>query len=169
MPEERATEAVVSLDAAGRYVDANPTALELLGVSLEEFLASPPNRFAVEPTSDAERVALRAEWEAGGGRPVVGTAGLKRGDGTTIRISYAVETAGDGLRARLWQIEGSPVAPLSVFTVGDVLREWRAAERDLAELVPGTAEWARRLSEIELLRAKYQELFQALKPRAGPG
>jgi hypothetical protein len=47
-----------------------------------------------------------------------------------------------------------------------VLREWRAAERDLAELMPGTPEWARTLNEIELLRGRYQELFDTVKPRS---
>jgi hypothetical protein len=46
-----------------------------------------------------------------------------------------------------------------------VLRQWRAAERDLAELIPGSAEWARTLAEIELLRGKYQELFKSVSPQ----
>jgi hypothetical protein len=62
-------------------------------------------------------------------------------------------------------VEGSPEAPPSVFTLGSVLRQWRAAERDLAELMPGSAEWARTLAEIELLRGKYQELFKSVAPQ----
>jgi hypothetical protein len=42
--------------------------------------------------------------------------------------------------------------------VGDVLREWRAAERSLAELTPDTPHWERTLSEIDMLRGRYQEL-----------
>jgi PAS domain S-box-containing protein len=160
-----AAEAVITLDSAGRYVGANKSALQLLGVTLEELRASPPERFSIRPADQAEQAALRAEWESAGSRPLVGTAGLKRADGTTIRVSYAIETAGTGFRARMRQIEGSPEAPPSVFSVGSVLREWRAAERDLAELMPGTAEWARTLSEIELLRARYQELFKSVKPQ----
>lgn len=158
-------EAVISLDATGRYIGANKTALQLFGVTLAQLRASPPDRFSIQPTNQSEQAALRAEWEAAGLRPLVGTAGLKRADGTTIRISYAIETDGSGFRARLWQVEGSPEAQPSVFTVGSVLREWRAAERDLAELKPGTQEWGRRLSEIELLRDRYQELFKSFKPR----
>jgi PAS domain-containing protein len=162
----RPAEAVISLDATGRYIGANKPALQLFGVTLAELRASPSDRFSILPTNQSEQAALRAEWESGGLRPLVGTAGLKRADGTTIRISYAIETAAPGFRARMWQIEGAPEAPPIVFSVGSVLREWRAAERDLAELLPGTVEWGRRLSEIELLRDRYQELFKSVRLQA---
>jgi PAS domain-containing protein len=166
MLNPRAAEAVISIDATGRYVGANEPALQLLGVTLAELRASPPDRFAIRPANHSERAALRAEWESAGSRPLVGTTGLKRADGTTIRVTYAIETAGSGFRARMWQVEGSPEAPPVVLSVGSVLREWRAAERDLAELKPGTLEWARRLSEIELLRNRYQQLFKSFEPPA---
>ncbi|MEX2135926.1 MAG: PAS domain-containing protein [Chloroflexota bacterium] len=166
MAKRPAAEAVISLDPNGRYISANKPALQLFGVTLAELRASPPDRFAIRPTNQSERAALRAEWESAGSRPLVGTAGLKRADGTTIRISYAIETARPGFRARLWQVDGSPEAPPTVFSVGSVLREWRAAERNLAELVPGTPEWRRILGEIELLRDRYHELFKSVKPQA---
>jgi PAS domain-containing protein len=167
MPNAPTTEAIITLDAEGRYLDANPAALELLGVSLADLRTSAPDRFEIRPSIGAEQDALRAQWETEGSQPLVGTAGLQRADGTLIRVAYAVETSGPGFRARLWRVDGSPHAPTSVFTVGDVLREWRAAERELAELAPGTPEWARMLSEIELLRSRYQELFRAMKPLSG--
>lgn len=161
-----AAEAVVSLDAMGRYIGANKPALQLLGVTLAELRASSPDRFAIRPSNGAEQAALRAQWESGGSRPLVGTAGMKRADGTPIRVSYAIEALDSGYRARLWEVEGSPQAPPSVFTVGSTLREWRAAERTLAELRPGTPEWRRILGEIELLRDRYHELFKSLKTQA---
>jgi PAS domain-containing protein len=164
MRDQQTTEAVIAIDATGRYVDANAAALDLLGVSLAELRTSAPDRFALRPTVDVEQAALRSRWESGGTQPLVGTTGLRRADGTTVRVAYAIEAADAGYRARLWQVEGSPHAPPSVFTVGDVLREWRAAERVLAALVPGTPEWARTVSEIELLRGKYQELFTVVEP-----
>jgi PAS domain S-box-containing protein len=167
MPQPQQTEAVIVLDAAGRYVDANQAALELLGVSLDELRASAPDRFSVTPMADAEQAAFRARWESGGAQPLVGTTGLRRRDGTVIRVAYAIEMAESGARARLWQVAGSPHAPTSLYTVGDVLREWRAAERVLAELAPGTPEWARTLDEIAVLRGQYQEIFRALTPRPG--
>ena len=162
---KRPAEAVISLDASGRYLGANEPALELLGVTLAELRASSPDRFAIRPRNDFEQAAFREEWESGGSRPLVGTAGLKRADGTMIRVSYAIETARSGFRARLWRVEGSPEAPPSVYSVGSVLREWRAAERNLGELLPGTPEWRRTLNEIDLLRETYQELFKS-KPQA---
>jgi PAS domain-containing protein len=156
---------VIALDTNGQYVDANAAALELLGVSLAELRTSAPERFAIRPTGDVELAALRAQWQSGVSQPLVGTAGLRRADGTMIRVTYAIEAADSGYRTRLWQVEGSPQAPASAFTVGDVLREWRAAERQLAQLVPGTPEWARTLSDVELLRVRYQELFSAVKQR----
>jgi PAS domain-containing protein len=159
-------EAVLSLDATGRYIGANKPALQLLGVTLAELRASSPDRFAIRPSNEAEQAALRAEWESAGSRPLVGTAGIKRADGTPIRVSYAIETLDSGFRARLWQIEGAPEAPPSVFSVGSVLREWRAAERTLAELMPGTPEWRRTLADIELLRDRYHEVFTSLKTQS---
>ncbi|MEA2674366.1 MAG: hypothetical protein QOI92_1558 [Chloroflexota bacterium] len=164
MPEDQSIEAVVELDMAGRCIDANAAALELLGVSLDELRAAPPGQFAVRPTVAGEQHSLRAQWTEGGEELVVGTAGLRRGDGAIIRVAYALEKTAAGLRARLWQVEGAPDSPTSVFTVGDVLREWRAAERELTELVPGSRDWARTLGEIELLRDRYQELFKAAEP-----
>jgi PAS domain-containing protein len=164
MPKHQGSEAVLTLDTAGRFIDANLAALELLGVSLVELRASAPDRFAMRPTIAEEQTALRAQWEAGGSQPLVGTAGLRRADGTTIRVAYAIEAADPGLRARLWHIDAPPDEPTTIFTVGEVLREWRAAERELAELAPGTQDWARTLLEIELLRSRYQELFRAAEP-----
>jgi PAS domain-containing protein len=164
MPEDQPSEAVVELDMAERCVDANAAALDILGVSLDELRAAPPGQFAVQPVIPGEQRSLRAQWAEGGEELVVGTAGVRRGDGAIIRVAYALEKTPGGLRARLWQVEGSPESPTSVFTVGDVLREWRAAERELTELVPGSRDWARTLGEIELLRDRYQELFKAAEP-----
>lgn len=166
--EEAAQEAIVSIDSAGQYINANQPALDLLGVSLDELRTSAPDRFAIRPAVEGEETALRNEWQAAGARPLVGTAGLRRADGTTVRVAYAIETTDSGFRARLWQVSGSPESRASVFTVGDVLREWRTAERRLVELTAGTPEWARTLAEVELLRGKYRDLFTALaSPKAG--
>jgi hypothetical protein len=49
-----------------------------------------------------------------------------------------------------------------MYTNGEVLSQWRAAERRLDELVPGTDDWANAQSEIELWRSTYQALFRRL-------
>jgi hypothetical protein len=52
-----------------------------------------------------------------------------------------------------------------VFTIADVLREWRGAERRLVALEPSSEE-ARRLSgEIELLRLTHDRLFRRASGR----
>ncbi|HYL40168.1 MAG TPA: PAS domain-containing protein [Candidatus Binatus sp.] len=104
-------------DPAGRCLDANEAALELLGLTLDDRLTSPPDRFAFDPAaaSDAEQEALRQQWD-----------------------------------------------------VGDVLREWRAAERALAELEPGSPDWARLEAQIGVLRARYQALFVTANPADEP-
>jgi PAS domain-containing protein len=165
VPSPAAGEAVINIDPSGRYVDANEPALRLLGVTLDELRASPPDRFAIRPNSESEQAAFRAEWESDGARPLIGTAGLKRADGSTIRVSYAIEATGSGFRARLWHVDGAPEAPPTVFTVGGVLRQWRAAERELTELTPGSPEHARTAGEIELLRGTYHELFKSVTPQ----
>jgi PAS domain-containing protein len=167
MMDDQPNEAVIEFDAAGHCLNANRAALDLLRVSLDELRAAPAGHFSIQPSVDEEESALRAQWTAGGREPLAGTTGLMRGDGATIRVAYAIESTGFGFRARLQQVEGSPHSPTSVFTVGDVLREWRAAERQLTELSPGSPDWARTLSEIELLRNRYQELFNAAEPVSG--
>jgi PAS domain S-box-containing protein len=155
-------EAVILINAAGQYIDANAAALDMLGVTLAELLVSSPERFAITPADEGDRAALRSEWEREGSRSLVGTAGLKRADGEMIRVSYVIETLDQGFRARMSPVNGSPGSPSTVFTVGQVLSEWRAAERNLEQLVPNTPAWARTLSEIDLLRSRYQEVFRSL-------
>jgi hypothetical protein len=47
----------------------------------------------------------------------------------------------------------------------ELLREWRAAERGLAELKPGSIAWVDRQVEIERLRQRYQDAFDAMHRR----
>lgn len=169
MSAQAAEEAVILLDAAGRYVGANAAALEILGITLTELLASRPDRFAMEATDEGDRVAFRSEWESDGSLPLVGTSGLKRADGTTIRVSYAIAPTATGFRARISHVEGSPTEPPTVLSVGEVLREWRTAERNLTELTPDTPDWARLQDEIDLLRKRYQEVFRSLTDSHAPG
>lgn len=161
MLEADANDGLLILDADGRYLDADEAALALLGVSLEELRASAPDRFAIEPLDEGHQASLRDEWKAHGAHPLVGTAGVRRADGTRIRLAYLVEAAEHGFRARIRQIDADADAAPTVFTVGDVLREWRAAERELALLEPGTKEWERVQREIDLLRGQYKDLFRS--------
>ena len=58
--------------------------------------------------------------------------------------------------------EDSPSHPADVPALVDLLRDWRAAERGLAELKPGSIAWADRLVEIDRLRERYQAAYDAL-------
>jgi hypothetical protein len=57
--------------------------------------------------------------------------------------------------------------PQPIEAAGQVVREWRAAERLLAALAPGTPEWERTLGEVERLRGQYQQLFKTAEPPIG--
>lgn len=156
-------EGLIYTDPSGRYLDANVAATELLAVTLDELLASSPGRFsfAPSPTADAEQAALMQQWD--GTSPLVGQGGLRRGDGSAIRVTFAIEPRESGFLLRLSRIDGPPEAAPTLFAIGDVRREWRAAERTLAELQPGTPEWARLDSQIAVLEERYQSLFYAAK------
>jgi hypothetical protein len=41
-----------------------------------------------------------------------------------------------------------------------VLDEWRAAERDLADAEPGTAEWELRRADVDRLSDEYARAYQ---------
>ena len=61
-----------------------------------------------------------------------------------------------------------PDAPTTVLWVGDVLREWRDAERALDGLPAGNPALAQTLAEIELRCRQCQALFRATEPNADP-
>jgi PAS domain-containing protein len=167
MPEQHASPALIELDRDGHYLNANLAALDLLGVTLMELRSSAPDRFAMPPHVESPGAAAPVHWETGRTEPLVGTTGVRRGDGTTIRVGYAIEPSESGYRVRLWLADGSPHEPATFHTADEVLRQWRAAERALTEHAPGSPEWARTMIEIESLRGQYQEVFRALDPPHG--
>jgi hypothetical protein len=57
-------------------------------------------------------------------------------------------------------LDGAPDAAPIVYTAGQVLAEWRAAERRLTEIPEGSAEWRAIHRDIEVFRARYQEVFK---------
>ena len=69
-----------------------------------------------------------------------------------------------GFVARL--VGGEPedpeVHPAGPPALVELLREWRSAERGLAEVEPGSDAWAKLQAEVEELRQRYQEAFNAL-------
>ena len=164
MAAEDPGDGVVDLDSSGRrYVAANATALEILGVTLEELLDSDPDRFSVTARDPDAQAALSSQWERQGRDPVVGGTPLRRADGQVIRVTYAIEATRTGYRARFRPVEGPVRAPTTMYTVGEVLRQWREAERRLTTLLPSSPEWADVEAEISVLRDRYQELFAGIR------
>ena len=150
------------LDEDGSVQAASAAALELLGTTLGELKAAPPGAFAARPTPQAEQAALRTEWEALGRPELAGEATIRRADGRQVRVRYLIaQRPGGGFTVVLERGEGAEEAPGTVFALGDVLSQWRAAERRLATISPDSPEWAEVSGEIARLRATYQAGYRA--------
>jgi hypothetical protein len=153
--------ATLTIRADGTIAEASPDALHLLGVSLAQLRALPSGAFAPEPPDAEANEAFRAQWESGGRPDIGGAATLKRLDGSKVRVRFAISSREDGgYFAVLAPMRGSTSAPATVFTGGRILSEWRAAERRLTEVAPGSDEAQAIEAEIERLRTHYQELFR---------
>jgi len=53
-----------------------------------------------------------------------------------------------------------PIVMIGPRPVSVVLDEWRAAERDLADAEPGTAEWELRRADVDRLSDEYARAYQ---------
>ena len=160
-------DAVVVLGSDGTYEDATPSALQLLGVTLE-VRASPPNRFRPEPADPAEQAAFREEWERQGSPGLAGKATMRRADGSLARISFTIGQAPGGRFHALLRPIAEPVEQAArVYTLGTVLAEWRAAERQLHSIPVGSPQYEAVRSAIESYRTDYQRLFAEERSRQG--
>jgi PAS domain-containing protein len=162
------TAATVMLDREGRYLDADDAALDLLGVaSVEEFRAMSPELFAAVPPDPAEQEAWRAAYFASRADGVLAEGAIRRTDGELIRVRTAILEEPDGrFRALFYPVE-RPTTNLTarVFRISDVLAEWRAAERQLADVDPESQDGVALTAEIELLRSQYRQLVSQAAER----
>jgi hypothetical protein len=153
----------VTLDIEGRYLDADERALELLGVdSIETLRATPPEAFAAVPADPEEQTAWRRAYFESASSAVLAEAAFRRLDGELVRVRTAILNEPEGrFRALFYPIE-RPTQDLSakIYTVSDVLAEWRGAERRLEALDPTSEEAVTLQADIELLRDQYQALFR---------
>jgi PAS domain-containing protein len=157
--------ATITINAAGRIEDAEPEALALLGVTLDELLALPQGAFSPDPPDLEADAAFRTQWEADGRPDIGGQATLQRPDGSKVRVRFAItQTPDERFLAVLEPIAASVDAPTTMYTGGEVLAAWRAAERRLTALEPDSQEWADASQEIERFRSLYHDLF---KQKAG--
>jgi hypothetical protein len=154
------TEATVMVNADGSYADASQPALELLGVTLEELRSAERNAFAMEPMAPEESAALEAAWTASQADEAVGHATVKRPDGATVRVRYLLRSQPDGgFVVSLKPIREAPTQPTTFYTMGRVLSAWRAAEKKLETVEPGSSEWTRTQAEVEAFRNEYRRRF----------
>lgn len=155
--------ATVILDREGRYLDADEAALELLGVaSVEQFRSMSPADFAAVPAGPEEQEAWRQAYRASRAQGVLAEGAVRRADGELVRVRTAILEEPDGrFRALFYPVE-RPTADLTarVYRVVDVLSEWRAAERRLAEVDPASEEGVALAAELALVRSQYQALVE---------
>jgi PAS domain-containing protein len=159
------------LDSEGHYLDADETALELMGVdSVEELRALAPEAFAALPPDPDEQEAWRQAYFASRAEGVLAEFAFRRLDGELVRVRLAILDLGDDrYRALFYPIE-RPTSDLTarIYRIAEVLSEWRRVERQLVDLDPESDE-ARRLTEdIELLREQHSTLFDEARRRRGP-
>lgn len=153
--------AAVTLDATGRYVDANQTALDLLGVvSVDILRATDPETFSPVPPDPEESAAIQRAYAESAAQGLLVESAFRRTDGELVRARTAILQEGDGYRVVFHPIE-RPTVNLSVriYTISDVLAEWRAAERRLVEVEPDSDEARGVTEQIDLFKAQYQRLF----------
>jgi len=152
----------VTLDSQGAILDANPAAVALYGLTLDELRAAPPGAFSAEPQSEEAQAAFRHDWESSGRPDMVGTATLRRLDGTTVRVRFGITAQPDATYlAILRRIDAPTDAPSEVFTAGEVLARWRAAERELQAVPLDSPEASLIQREIDRFRQAYQQVFRA--------
>jgi PAS domain S-box-containing protein len=153
--------ALIIIDAEGRYVEGNVRALEILGVSLDQLRESTGAAFATAPADPDQAEAFRAAWEQAGRPDITGATTIRRPDGTLVRVRFAITPRADGTYAAAFEpVAGSHADPVALHTVGDVLAAWRAAERRLESLEPGSPEWAAAQDEVAWLRDRHATVFR---------
>ena len=154
--------ATIVLDETGLVEAASDAALELLGTTIDDLKAAPRGAFAARPTSADEDADLRTQWEAANRPDIAGETTIKRGDGREVRVHYLIAPRDEGGFVAILQPSGGPNgAPGTIFALGSVLAQWRAAERRLATISPDSPEWMAVSAEIASLRATYQSGYRA--------
>ncbi len=152
----------IILNPDGTIADANEAALALYALPLAELLAAPAGAFSAEPQTAEEQAAFRKAWESEGQPDLVGEATIRRLDGTARRVSFGITQLDDGrFGALLRPLDAETTESTQVFTAGQVLARWRAAERELEAVPPESPEASLITREIERFRQAYQQIFQS--------
>jgi PAS domain-containing protein len=162
-------EATLLINADGTYEDGNAAALAILGVTRQELRSLPSQALSMD-NDRARAKDVRASWEGSGSDPLVGQGTVRRPDGVPVRVRFLLVPRKDGRFVAILRPSSEAVElPASWFTIGQILSTWRAAERRLEAVVPGSPEWDAIQVEIEAFREQYQRLFAAETNRPSEG
>src|SRR4051812_18080965 len=159
------------VDTEGQPLDADPVALDLLGVSTVDALrATPPGSFQPVPPDPDEERAFRAAFAGSVTLGLIGEGAIRRLDGELVRVRPAIIRQPDETYRVLSYPVERPTENLTprVYRIADVLAEWRSAERRLVDLDPGSDEGQQLAGEVALLREQYQLLFRQGQDGAVP-
>lgn len=150
------------LNPDGTIADANEAALSLYGSSLAELRAAPAGAFSANPQPPDAQAAFREAWESQGQPDLVGEATLNRLDGSPRRVAFGITRLADGRFAAVLRAIDEPIEDdTKLFTAGQMLARWRAAERELEAIAPESPEATLIQREIERFRHSYQRLFRS--------
>ena len=150
------------LNADGTIADADAAALAVYGASLAELRAAPAGAFSAGEQSPEAQAAFREAWESQGQPDLVGEATLNRLDGSQRRVAFGITRLDDGrFAAVLREIDQPTTDDTKLFTAGEMLAKWRAAERALETIAPDSPEATMVQREIERFRHAYQRLFRS--------
>jgi hypothetical protein len=139
-------------------LEATDAALELLDLTFGQLRSLPPGSLSLEEDKVAT-VGFEAAWHEAGQGDIVGSGSVRLLDGRLLRIRYLITPRTDGSFEIIFERAGESVSePPRMYAVGVVLSAWRAAERRLEEVIPGSEEWRAAQTEIDYFRAEYQRV-----------
>jgi len=120
--------ALIRVGADGRYLDADPSALEVLGVTADELREHSIGDFA-GPYADVAREVWR-HFAANGAAVPSGDATVHRLDGSTVRVRYTRIAPLSPTEFQLeFEVLGEDAGPPVATNLQPVLDAWRDAER----------------------------------------
>jgi hypothetical protein len=123
----------------------------------------------MEPMTREESAALTEAWTRSKAEEAVGHATVKRPDGATVRVRYLLTSRPDGgYQVAIQPIREAATQPTTFYTMGRVLSAWRAAEKRLETVQPGSAEWDQTQAEVESFRQEYRRRFDERLNRSQP-
>jgi len=139
----------------GRYLDADPAALDLYCVTLDVLRHKHVGDFSPDEYVDLTR-HLWNLWVVSSLGSAEGGATVLRGDGRLIRLWVGLQRQDDGNICMTIKPVDEPIRQAPAVRVQNVLGQWRDLERHLAEAAPDDDLREEIESRIDALREEYQ-------------